>query len=195
MKIAGFFIELNLRRKKWLLCCSYNPKYSQISHHLKEIGKDLDVLTSKYDNIILMGDFNAEPADTVVSDFCEIYNLKNIIREKTCFKNPNNPSCIDLIITNRPKSFQNSMFIETGLSDFHKMCITVMKMYYSKQKPTIIHYRKFRDFSNDSFIKDLQTLLTKQGSKEIMKRSRLRNNFLNTRSDLDRKAYDKLMQI
>ena len=45
MKIEGFFIELNLRRKKWLLCCSYNPKYSQISHHLKEIGKDLDVLT------------------------------------------------------------------------------------------------------------------------------------------------------
>ena len=72
MKIEGFFIELNLRRKKWLLCCSYNPKYSQISHHLKEIGKNLDVLTSKYDNIILMGDFNAEPADTVVSDFCEI---------------------------------------------------------------------------------------------------------------------------
>ena len=232
MKIEGFFIELNLRRKKWLLCCSYNPKYSQISHHLKEIGKDLDVLTSKYDNIILMGDFNAEPADTVVSDFCEIYNLKNIIREKTCFKNPNNPSCIDLIITSRSKSFQNSMVIETGLSDFHKMCITVMKMYYSKQKPTIIHYRKFKDFNNDSFIKDLQTLLTKSFneeaipfqalresvnvtlekhaptkkryaranqapymnkklSKEIMKRSRLRNKFLNTRSDLDRKAYNK----
>ena len=195
MKIEGFFIELDLRGKKWLLYCSYNPKYSQISYHLKEIDKDLDVLTSKYDNIMLMGDFNARPADTVVSDFCEIYNMKNIIREKTCFKNTNNPSCIDLIIIKRQKSFQNSMVIETGLSDFHNMCITVMKMYYSKQKPTIIHYRKFRDFSNDSFIKDLQTLLTKQGSKEIMKRSRLRNNFLNTRSDLYRKAYDKLMQI
>ena len=44
---------------------------------------------------------------------------------KTCFKNPNNPSCIGLLITNRPKRFQNSMAIETGLSDFHKMCITV----------------------------------------------------------------------
>ena len=98
MKIEGFFIELNLRRKKWLLCCSYNPKYSQISHHLKEIGKDLDVLTSNFDNSILMGDFNAEPADTIVSGFCEICNLKNIIREKTCFKNPNNPSCVDFII-------------------------------------------------------------------------------------------------
>ena len=107
--------------------CSYNPKYSQISHRLEEIDKDLDVLTSKQGNIILMGDFNAEPADTVVSDSCKIYNLKNIIREKTCFKNPNNPSCIDLIITNRPKSFQNSMFIETGLPDFHKMCIRSWK--------------------------------------------------------------------
>ena len=168
MKVEGFFTELNLRIKNWLFCCSYNPKYSQISHHLKEIGKDLDVLTSKYDNIILMGDFDAETADTVVSDFCEIYNLKKIIREKTCFKNPNNPSCIDLIIANRPKSFQNSMVIETGLSDFHKMCITVMKIYYSKQKPTIIHYRKFKDFNNGSFIKDLQTLLTKSFNEEAI---------------------------
>ena len=64
MKIEGLFIEINLRRKKSLLCCYYNPKYSQISHHLKEIGKNLDVLTSKYDNIILMGDFNTEPPDT-----------------------------------------------------------------------------------------------------------------------------------
>ena len=26
------------------------------------------------------------------------------------------------------------------------MCITVMRMYNSKQKPTIIHYRKFNNF-------------------------------------------------
>ena len=80
-----------------------------------------------------MGDFNAELANTVVSDFCEICNLKNIIRGKRLnFKNPNNPSCIDLIITNKPERFQNFMVIEKGLSDFHKMCITVMKMCYSK---------------------------------------------------------------
>ena len=125
MKIEGILIELNLRRKRWLLCCSFNPKYSQISYHLQKIGKNLDVLTSKYDNIII-GDFNAEPANTAVSNFCEIYNLKNITREKACFKYPNNPGSIDVLITtNRPKSFQNPMVIETGLSDFHKMCITV----------------------------------------------------------------------
>ena len=79
------------------------------------------------------------------------------------------------IITNRPKSFQDSMVIETGLSDFHKMCITVMKMYCSKQKPTIIHYRKFKNF-NDSFIKDLQTLLTKSFNEEAIPFQALRKS-------------------
>ena len=35
------------------------------------------------------------------------------------------------------------------------------------------------------------TVITKTLSKEIMKRSRLRNKFLNTKSDIDRKAYNK----
>ena len=43
-----------------------------------------------------------------------------------------------------------------------------MKMYYSKQKPTIIHYCKFKDFNKDSFIKDLQTMLTKSFNEEVI---------------------------
>ena len=53
------------------------------------------------------------------------------------------------------------MVFETGLSDFHKMSVTVMKMYYAKQKPSIVHYRKFKNFCNDSFIKDTELLLSK----------------------------------
>ena len=51
-------------------------------------------------NIILMGDFNAELADAVVSNFFEIHNPKNILTEKA-YLNSNNPSSIDLILTNR----------------------------------------------------------------------------------------------
>ena len=53
------------------------------------------------------------------------------------------------------------MVFETGLSDFHKMSATVMKMYYTKQKPSIVHYRKFKNFCKDSFIKDTELLLSK----------------------------------
>ena len=37
------------------------------------------------------------------------------------------------------------------------MSVTIMKMYYAKQKPSIVHYRKFKNFCNDSFIKDIKT--------------------------------------
>ena len=53
------------------------------------------------------------------------------------------------------------MLIETGLSDFHKMSATVMKMYYTKQKPSKSRYRKLKNFCNDSFIKDIELPLSK----------------------------------
>ena len=105
MTIEGFFIEINLRKKRWLLCCSYNPKKPLISEHLNEIGKNLDLLLSKYDNSMLIGDLNAEPTEAAISDFYEIYNLNHLIKDNTCFKNPTKPTCIDLIVTNRPKCF------------------------------------------------------------------------------------------
>ena len=46
MTIEGLFVEINLRKNKWLLCCSYNPKKSLISNHLQEIGNKLDLLSS-----------------------------------------------------------------------------------------------------------------------------------------------------
>ena len=58
------------------------------------------------------------------------------------------------------------MVIETGSSDFQKMCLTVMKMYYSKHKPTIVHYHKLKDFNNKAFIKDLKALLSKSFHEE-----------------------------
>ena len=35
-----------------------------------------------------------------MKQFLELYGLKNLVRENTCFKSLNNPNCIDLILTN-----------------------------------------------------------------------------------------------
>ena len=45
--------------------------------------------------------------------------------------------------------------IETGLSDFHKMTVTVKKTTFEKLKPNIIHYRDYRKFLNDKFRENL----------------------------------------
>ena len=93
------------------------------------------MFSSKYDNFIILGDLNSEPCEQPILDFCHAYNCQNIIKDKTWLKNPQNPSCTDLIITNRERSFQNSTVIETGLSDFHKMSLSIMKVFYKKTMP------------------------------------------------------------
>ena len=67
---------------------------------------------------MLIGDLNAEPTEAAVSNFCEIYNPKHLINEKTCFKTPIKPTCIDLIVTNGPKCFQDTVVFETGYQIF-----------------------------------------------------------------------------
>ena len=64
-----------------------------------------------------------------------------MINKPTCHKNPEKPSCIDLILTNCPRSFQNSCIVEKGLSDFHKMVTTLMKAIFRKMEPKVIKYR------------------------------------------------------
>ena len=88
-------------------------------------------------------------------EFCKVYKLKNLVKGTTCYKNPEKPSCIDLILTNRPRSFHGCHIIETGLSDFHKMTITVMKMYFKKQGPRSLHYRDYKRFNTQSFHQDI----------------------------------------
>ena len=117
----GFFIEINLRSKKWLLGCSYNPHRDNITPHLRNISTALDKLSTDYENVILLGDFEVEEKNQ--SNFISVHNLKTLIKQKACFKNPENPTCRDLILTNSPRSFQNSRVCETGLSDFHKLTI------------------------------------------------------------------------
>ena len=141
--IAALFTELNFRKKKWPLNCSDNPNKNNIANHLQQLRNNLDLYPAKYENIVLIGDFNVSPEESHMETFCESYGLKNLCKVPTCYKNPQNPSCIDLILTNSPLSFQSSGVIETGLSDFHKMTVTVMKTTFQKLDPKIIHYRDY----------------------------------------------------
>ena len=98
-----------------MINCSYNDQKNNISSHLNVITKTLDTYYSKYENVVFLGNFNAGIEENTMKSFCESYNLTNLIKQPTCLKNPEKPSCIDLILTNRPKSFQTTCVIETGL--------------------------------------------------------------------------------
>ena len=95
----SFLIELNLRKKKWLINCSYNPNNGNIESHLDSVSQSLDIHLNRHENVILLGDFNASIEDSFMKNFCESYDLGSLVKEPTCFKNPENPICIDLILT------------------------------------------------------------------------------------------------
>ena len=131
--IEGFLEEINLQnKKKWMISRSYNPKKTSLSNNIAELSKSLDLFSTKYERLLFLGDFNAGIEDSSIKIFCSNYNLTSMINKPTCYKNPDKPTRIDLILTNCPGSFQNSCVIETGLSDFHKMVVTVMKISYRK---------------------------------------------------------------
>ena len=96
-----------------------------------------------------------------------MYNLKSSVKQKTCFKNSDNLSCIGLILTNSPRSFQDSSVFETGLSDFHKLTTTVLKQYFPKPKPKIVNYRDYRNFRNDEFRAELDNEILKHDINNI----------------------------
>ena len=135
--IEAIIIEINLWKRKWLLCGSYNPHEGMISYHLQHISKLIDFYISKYDNFLLLGDYNCEVKETPMDNFLCSYNLKNLVKKPTCFKNVNNPRTIDLILTNKSKSFYHTDVLKTGLSDFHKMIVTVQKFTFVKANPKI----------------------------------------------------------
>ena len=56
------------------LFCGYNPQKINSPSLFESVGKCIDNLISQHDNIILMVDFNVEPHETTLTEFCEIYN-------------------------------------------------------------------------------------------------------------------------
>ena len=124
----GFFIELELSKKsKWLLSYSDNLHKANTKQHLSNISKGLEELNSKYNNILIIGDLNTKMSEPSLNEFCQTYNLESIINKPTCFKNPKNPSCIHLMLTNKQERFLKAKSVETGLSDFPKWWFLFLK--------------------------------------------------------------------
>ena len=149
------FIELNLRKMKWLLFGTYHRPRQNDIYFFDKVGHALDIYSNLYDKFLLAGDFNCPEQQNVIADFMFQFDAKNLIKDNTCFKNVENPSCIDLFITNSPLSFQHTAAINVGCSDFHKMVITAMKTIFPKAKPKEVTYRNYAHFDNNIFRNDL----------------------------------------
>ena len=97
-----------------------------------------------------------------MDSFCAVYHFKSLIKELTCYKNPEKPTCIDLILTNCHRQFQATLTLETGLSDFHKMTMAAFKSEFLRQKAKAIAYRNYKHFDRYNVEKEIKRKLVLQ---------------------------------
>ena len=69
-----------------------------------------------------------------LAELCEIFNLTNIVKGKTCF-NKADGSSLDVFLTNHPRCFQSTCVIEAGVSDHHGVMLTCLKSTFQKLPP------------------------------------------------------------
>ena len=94
-----------------------------IGNHLDALSTYLDLHSTTYEKILILGDFNVGIEEQHMKAFCDNYNLTSLIKQPTCYKK----------------------------SDFHLMTLTVMKKSFRKFYPRLINYRSYKNFSNETF--------------------------------------------
>ena len=144
------FIELNFKKSKWLLVGCYHPPSQNDQYFFNVIDLALDTYNN-YNKLLLIGDFNIQEFEKPLEDFLYQHDLNNIVKEATCFKSSSNPSCIDLILTTSSSSFKHTTTLCSGLSDFHKLVISVFKTTKVNSKPKELHYRDFKNYNTLCF--------------------------------------------
>ena len=176
--IECIFLELNFRKCKWLLVGTYHPPSQNDHYFLENLDKAIDVY-SHHEKVLLAGDFNAEISEFCLDSFLYQHELKNLVKEKTCFENVWNPSCIDLFLKNNALSFQHTETVSTGLSDFHELV--------SKSKPREIHYRNYNKFDSLKFNVDLKNAFAHEKMKSCIQFDEVFMKVLNRHAPLKKK--------
>ena len=176
--------ELTFTNKKWICFSIYRPpESSNLSTFFEELTTSLSKAILKYENLLIMGDFNIDMKSKSLGydkldEFCDPFNLQNLIKSETCFTKINK-SLIDLFLTNTPLSFQKTHVSETGLSDYHKLITTFFKANFSRLRPKVLSYRNYKNFIESKFLNDLnKTIISFDNENPNQNYNVLSNRFL-----------------
>ena len=146
-------LEVTISKKKWCVTFAYRPPCNNNKDgFLKELNKFLSNVTRKYENVLVVGDLNIDilykkkDSKNYLSDFCATFSLSNLISEVTWVKSLVGSS-IDVMLTNRPRSFHHISLIETGMNDCRKLILSLFRAFFKRIPAKTIEYRNYSKFS------------------------------------------------
>ena len=134
----------------------------------------LEFYSTRYDEVIIPGDFNIEAENRVMKDFLQERTCYNMMKQNTCFKGDRG-SCIDLLIANSKLKLVEIEIntFETGLSDHHRMKYTILKTKFEKFEPKKLLYRNFKQLDSEQFKLDICNSMS-----AVRTHAAFENNFL-----------------
>ena len=80
----GVYVELNFC---WLLCCTCHTNRNIIANHLDVLKRSLDSYSTRYNNLMIIGDLFTEVNLECIKLFRETYHLSSLNKVPTCHKN------------------------------------------------------------------------------------------------------------
>ena len=96
-----------------------------------------------------------------LSDLNNAFSLTNLVIDSSCFKS-NKGTLIGLMLTNKPKSFYKSHSFVTGLSDCHRLIVSILRSSFQKLPPKFVIYRSQKNFHESNFLRDLDSKLIQE---------------------------------
>jgi len=156
-------LNLTIKERKWFILFAYRPESIDRKLFFDEINKSLSKAVKDHEYLILAGDLNIDmnarnkDRHNLLSELCGTFNLKNLVKGITCNMSQQGSS-IDVILTNKPRSFFNTRITETGLSDHHCMVSTFLRCHYEKIPPKNFIYRDMKNFNEELFINDIKNI-------------------------------------
>jgi hypothetical protein len=167
--IESLVIDVRESRQRAFYICVYRSPSTSCNLLINLLQEMLDKCLLECDIIYLMGDLNVNllKPKHELTEFLDLYDLKNVVKEATCFKSVANPSLVDVILTNKPRSLSGHVNVNIGLSDYHNITCASTKHHVNKVIKNRINYRSFKRFNEDNFLRDIQNINTKHLSGDI----------------------------
>ena len=110
----------------------------------------------------MLGDLNFDLADgdkcKPLLDICDIFDLENVIKGKTCFTKQGNASQIDVVLTNNTQIIANHCNFNCGISDVHNIIAVQLKTETMLKTPEYRNYRSFKSLNMDFYTEDLRSI-------------------------------------
>ena len=157
--VENITLQLKLTSVNMFISCMYRPPKVHVSHLITSLEHVCEKCICDGSSLYIIGDLNVDmmTKSNALADTLDVFNLRNVVRKPTCFKNVLNPSLLDVILTNTPRRLTSVLNVSLGICDFHNFICVATQMCKPKEQISHIVYRSYKHFNEELYLKDLQS--------------------------------------